>query len=80
MMMIMTMTTIMMKKSGKDVSAEPAPVADLSETELVSTSGTLVNTNTNTNANTNTNTNTNTKTNTNTNTNLRCDLRRQASC
>ena len=51
--MIMTMTTIMMKKSGKDVSAEPAPVANLSETELVSTSGTLVNTNTNTNTNTN---------------------------
>ena len=56
----------------KKISAEPAPVANLSETELVSTSGTLVNTNTNTN--------TNTKTKANVNTNLRCDLRRQASC
>ena len=76
MMMIMTMTTIMMKKSGKDVSAEPAPVANLSETELVSTSGTLVNTNTNTNTNTKTKANIKA----NVNTILRCDLRRQASC
>ena len=56
----------MMKKSEKNCqrfSAEPAPVANLSETELVSTSGTLVNTNTNTNSNTNTNKNTNTKAN-----------------
>ena len=36
------------EKIGQRFSAEPAPVANLSETELVSTSGTLVNTNTNT--------------------------------